>query len=136
MGQRWGRRPEPLEKMGKFAPFRPAQHGIRASCRGLPAYSDFHQDHQVIAREGVRAFQQTSILGYERSKNTLPPLHACFVKLEERHIVRKIESMKCYRSQVFRTGMNEEVLRGLATIRGAEINEGAAEAFEVLRLVT
>ena len=30
-----------------------------------PATSDIHQDHQVIAAEGLRAFKRTTILGYE-----------------------------------------------------------------------
>ncbi len=102
----------------------------------LPSSLDFHQDHEVIAAEGLRAFQQCSILGYERAKNTMPPRNVYFVKLEERHLAKKIESLQCYQSQYFRSGMNPDAVSGFAKVRGAQINTYAAEAFEPIRLIT
>ena len=37
----------------------------------LPNSTDVHQDHQVINREGIRAFKHSSILGYELVWNNL-----------------------------------------------------------------
>jgi hypothetical protein len=67
--------------------------------------------------------------------NTITFRHACFVHLEERHLQAKIESLMCYESQAFRSYRNEEFLRGLARVRGVQINAECAEAFEVLRWV-
>lgn len=36
----------------------------------LPCKQDIHQDHQVIHTEGVRAFKNASVLGYELPWNT------------------------------------------------------------------
>lgn len=101
----------------------------------LPALSDIHQDHHTIATEGLRAFKYRTILGYELPHNIITFQHACFVKIEEKHLIKKIESLKCYKSQLNRPYANEEFIRGLAKIRGAQIGEYAAEAFEILRLV-
>lgn len=99
----------------------------------LPASSDIHQDHQVIAREGLRAFKFSTVLGYELPMNTITFQHACFVALSEEHLKRKIASLACYESQKFRTYTDESFIRGLARVRGVQAGAEFAEAFEVLR---
>ena len=100
----------------------------------VPALSDMHQDHQVIAREALRAFKHCSILGYELPMNTVTFQHSCFIKLAERHVRKKIEIFKCYKSQMSKPYTSSEFIRGLALVRGVQIGEKLAEAFEVLRL--
>src|SRR5690625_2408047 len=52
-----------------------------------PSLNDFHQDHQVIANEMVRAFKSSSsILCYELPWNHIKFENQFFVKLEERHM--------------------------------------------------
>jgi hypothetical protein len=89
----------------------------------------------VIAAEAIRAFKHATILGYELPMNTISFRHACFVPLEERHMDIKIAHAACYVSQQQRPYMNPEFLRGLARVRGVQINRTAAEAFEVVRVV-
>jgi LmbE family N-acetylglucosaminyl deacetylase len=101
----------------------------------LPSSSDIHQDHGVVAQEGVRAFKHATILGYELPMNTISFRHACFVPLEERHMTLKIAHAASYVSQQQRPYMNPDFLRGLALVRGVQINRSAAEAFEVIRMV-
>jgi len=99
----------------------------------LPASSDIHQDHQVVAEEGLRAFKFSTVLGYELPMNTITFQHACFVALSEEHLQRKIESLACYESQRFRTYTDESFIRGLARVRGVQAGVDYAEAFEVIR---
>ncbi|MBN1316618.1 MAG: PIG-L family deacetylase [Anaerolineales bacterium] len=101
----------------------------------IPSLTDIHQDHKTMAEEGLRAFKHSTVLGYELPMNTISFHHACFVQLEERHLNAKINSIMCYESQSFRNYRNEEFLRGLARVRGVQINANYAEAFEVLRWV-
>lgn len=100
----------------------------------LPALSDIHQDHHTIATEGLRAFKHCTVLGYEFPMNILSFQHACFIKIEESHLNKKIKALTCYKSQSFRPYSNEEFIRGLAKVRGIQIGEDTAEAFEVLKL--
>jgi len=101
----------------------------------VPAMSDMHQDHQVVAREGLRAFKNVTILGYELPMNTISFQHACFIRLEERHLEVKMRHAAAYESQAFRTYLKPEFIRALALVRGVQINQEAAEAFEVIRTV-
>lgn len=99
----------------------------------LPALSDIHQDHIVIAQEGLRAFKHSSILGYELPMNTIEFQHSCFVKLDLQHIQRKIEILTHYKSQQFRPYMKPDFVFSLAKVRGIQCNAEYAEAFEVIR---
>jgi LmbE family N-acetylglucosaminyl deacetylase len=101
----------------------------------VPAMSDMHQDHGVVAREGLRAFKHATILGYELPMNTISFQHACFVRLEERHLEIKMQHAAAYASQAFRPYLRPEFIRSLALVRGVQINQPAAEAFEVIRAV-
>lgn len=101
----------------------------------LPSTFDTHQDHNVISNEGFRAFKTISILGYELPWNNLTFHTNSFVFLEQRHLLKKVESLKCYKSQTFRKYATEDFIRSLATTRGAQIGYKYAEAFEVVRWV-
>lgn len=101
----------------------------------LPALDDIHQDHQTVAREGLRAFKFSSVLGYELPMNTIAFQHACFIGLTEAQLRCKIAALMEYKSQQFRPYVNEEFLRGLAKVRGVQAGTEYAEAFEVLRFI-
>lgn len=101
----------------------------------VPSLNDIHQDHQVIARESLRAFKKSTLLGYEEPWNNMVFSTRNFIKLKERHISQKIEALKCYKSQMHRTYLTEDFVWGLAKIRGTQIENEYAEAFEVLRLI-
>lgn len=100
----------------------------------MPAFSDMHQDHSVVAREGFRAFKHATLLGYELPMNTISFDHVSFVALEERHIEVKVRHARAYRSQASRTYLSENFIRSLAVVRGLQTNTPAAEAFEAIRL--
>lgn len=101
----------------------------------VPSPTDIHQDHQVISEEGLRAFKNTSILGYELPWNNVSFNTRCFIKLSDKHIAKKTEALKAYKSQMHRTYLNETFIRSLAITRGVQINTHYAEAFEVIRWV-
>ena len=101
----------------------------------VPSPTDIHQDHQVIANEALRAFKKITILGYEEPWNNIVFSTKNFIKLEKRHIIKKIEALKCYKSQMHRTYLTEDFVWSLARIRGTQIENEYAEAFEVLRFI-
>ena len=100
----------------------------------IPSLHDIHQDHTTIANEGVRAFKNTTLLGYELLWNNLSFNTQCFVKLNKRHIEKKIEALKEYRSQGVRQYLSEDFIFSLAKVRGVQVGCQYAEAFEVVRL--
>lgn len=101
----------------------------------IPSLNDIHQDHTTIAQEGLRAFKNTTILGYELIWNNLTFNAQCFVILNEKHITHKIEALSKYESQGFRDYLSPDFIRSLAKARGVQIGCSFAEAFEVVRFV-
>lgn len=101
----------------------------------LPCSSDLHQDHQVIHNEGLRAFKDASVFGYELPWNNLNFQTSCFIKLSEKQLMKKVEALKEYHSQSHRAYLNEAFIRGLAIARGVQIGTEFAEAFEVMKVI-
>ena len=101
----------------------------------MPSPHDLHQDHYTVAMEGLRAFKFTSILGYEMPWNNINFETRSFVHLTEDHIKTKLDSVKCYRSQLGRKYANEDFIKGLATTRGVQCGVDFAETFEVIRWI-
>jgi N-acetylglucosamine malate deacetylase 1 len=101
----------------------------------LPSLNDIHQDHSTVSQEGLRAFKQKTILGYELIWNNLTFSTSCFVQLNQNHIQLKCDALKEYKSQNQRDYMSEQFILSLARTRGVQIGCEYAEAFEVIRLV-
>mgnify|MGYP001167485556 CR=1 FL=1 len=100
-----------------------------------PSKYDVHQDHYTVTQEAMRAFKFTSLLGYELPWNNYVFETTCFVHLEEKHIEKKLESLKCYRSQIGRKYSSEDYIKGLALTRGIQVGGKFAETFNVLRWI-
>lgn len=101
----------------------------------MPCLDDIHQDHQVIAMEGLRAYKQATVLSYEMPWNNISIQTSAFCKLQERDIQKKIAALACYKTQQFRQYANTEFLKGLAVTRGAQIGVPLAEVFQLVRLI-
>lgn len=101
----------------------------------LPSENDLHQDHHVIAKEGLRAFKRTTVLAYEIPWNNLQFQNELFVHLQERHVATKVSALACYQSQAQRHYANEEFVRAQAMMRGCQAGVRYAEVFEVIRAI-
>lgn len=101
----------------------------------MPSLKDIHQDHATVAQEGLRAFKNTTILGYELIWNNLSFDTTSFINLDKKHVEKKIEALKCYESQYGRPYASQEFIWALAKARGVQIGVDYAECFEVVRWV-
>ncbi len=101
----------------------------------LPSPHDLHQDHQTVAIEGIRAFKQVSIVGYELPWNNITFHTQMFIKLQRGHIDTKLAALKAYQSQQHRPYATEDFILGWARTRGTQIGANFAETFEVIRWV-
>ena len=112
-----------------------ARDQIKPDIVFMPCLQDCHQDHQVVAQEGLRAYKQATIFSYEMPWNNLMLETSSFMVLEERHLRKKIEALACYRTQASRPYADEEFIRSLARVRGVQVGVRYAESFELVRLV-
>jgi LmbE family N-acetylglucosaminyl deacetylase len=101
----------------------------------MPSLHDIHQDHATIAQEGLRAFKNCTILGYELIWNNLTFNTTSFIKLDKKHIEHKCNALEAYKSQEGRTYMSKDFIFSLAKTRGVQIGTEYAESFEVLRWI-
>jgi len=101
-----------------------------------PSLHDIHQDHQVIAAEGLRAFKRTTILGYEIPWNNFDFAYQAYFALEESHVEKKVAALAKYASQQHRRYSDPEYIRNVARTHGINVNREFAEVFEVYRVVT
>jgi N-acetylglucosamine malate deacetylase 1 len=101
----------------------------------MPSLRDIHQDHQVIAAEGLRAFKRTTVLGYEIPWNNFNFDYQAFVALEREHVERKTAALARYESQQHRNYANPEYIWNLARAHGINVGREYAEVFEVYRVV-
>ena len=100
-----------------------------------PSLNDVHQDHQVVAAEGLRAFKRTTILGYEIPWNNFDFSYQAYVALERRHVERKIAALGHYESQQHRRYSDPEYIQNVARTHGINVNREYAEVFQVYRVV-
>lgn len=100
-----------------------------------PSLNDLHQDHKTVAEEARRMFKRVTILGYEMPWNNISFDTQSFVLLERKHLEKKMQALRCYKSQAHRGPMNDRFVESLAIARGVQVNAPYAEAFEVVRLV-
>lgn len=100
-----------------------------------PSGKDLHQDHQVLHNEALRAFKDITLFGYELPWNHIEFSAQAFVVLQEKHIQKKWEALQQYQTQIElkRPYFTYEFIESLARIRGIQVKEKYAEAFEVIR---
>jgi N-acetylglucosamine malate deacetylase 1 len=101
----------------------------------LPSAHDIHQDHYTVHREGLRAFKHTTMLGYEVPWNNLVFETTAFVRLEDRHVDKKVEAIGRYESQRGRQYASPESLRAQLRLRGTQAGCPWAETFQVIRWI-
>ena len=100
----------------------------------LPSVTDCHQDHQIIATEGLRAFKFLTRFHYEISWNEQERNNNIYVSLSRENLDAKINAIEKYRSQRMRTYASSEAITSLARVRGVQSGVEFAEAFTVGRL--
>ena len=102
----------------------------------VPSTWDTHQDHATVAAEAMRAFKNSTILGYELPLNTITESRlSAYVPLTDSQMSMKLAHAALYRSQASKPYMAADYILGLARTRGIQCGTRHAEAFEVIRWV-
>ena len=100
----------------------------------IPMSCDFHQDHQTIAQESIRAFKYSTLLGYEIIWNNQNPTLNVFIDIDKSDVEAKEKALLQYKSQSNRPFYGAGVLKALARVRGVQTGVKFAEAFEAIRV--
>lgn len=125
----WGHRQKILDEMIRIG------KEIKPSIILAPSQHDIHQDHHVIAEEAMRAFKKKTLFAYEVPWNNFTFNNQIYVKLEEKHLEKKIEAISCYESQRGREYVSRDFIYGQAKVHGVQIGQKYAEIFEAVRYI-
>ncbi len=95
---------------------------------------DLHQDHATLGCEALRVFRgKETLLFYEIIRKGAPLIESVlFVDITDQ-IGKKVDAIKCFKSQYKRSYFSDETYRALALVRGAQTGCKYAEAFRVVR---
>ena len=96
--------------------------------------NDFHQDHNVLAAEAVRAFKQATLLGYTHPWNTRKVVGNVFFEISETQLNKKIEAISAFESQSQRSYSQPRVIESLAIEAGIASGFRYAERFELVSM--
>lgn len=97
---------------------------------------DVHQSHQVVYQESVRAFKNTTIIGFNHPWNCVNGSNDnYFVALNECNVEMKMDALSCYESQKKRGYLNKDYQLSLLKTTGTLINTKYAESFETIRII-
>jgi LmbE family N-acetylglucosaminyl deacetylase len=101
----------------------------------VPATTDTNQDHSCVAEESIRVFKwEASIIGSHIAMNlVLGDASTTFVGLEKPHVSTKLAVLKTYQTQSQRAYMQEDYVRAVLKVNGAQIGRANAEAFQTIR---
>jgi hypothetical protein len=94
-----------------------------------------HQDHQVIYAEGIRAFKNSTLLGYELPWNNTRFQPTYFEHIPLEGLDLKCKALAEYHSQQHQYYMNPDFIRSLSVVRGIQCKAAFAEAFEVYKMI-
>jgi LmbE family N-acetylglucosaminyl deacetylase len=92
-----------------------------------------HDDHKTVGEQSKRIFNG-NLLTYIQPWNA-PEDANYFVELSESQLQKKIDALKCYKSQSHRTYMSEDFIRSWAVYNGIRCGKKYAEAFQIQKLI-
>lgn len=95
----------------------------------------FHQDHSILGEEVIRAFKNCSIATFNQEWNIRTQTKNYFEVLEQRHIEKKIQALKCFESQSAKNYISPDFIMASAINNGVACGVKYAEAFNVLNII-
>jgi len=95
---------------------------------------DLHQDHEIVSKEGYRAFREETLFGYILPWNVKELKFQAFEEIEEKHLESKLKAIKLLNSQQFRFYYGIDKIRALAIFSGLVRRKKLAEPFEVMNI--
>ena len=91
---------------------------------------DFHQDHQIVNQEALRAFREENLMGYILPWNLKECRFNSFISFEKKHLDKKLAALKKLNSQQFRFYYNPDRITAWAISAGLFRRKEYAEMFE------
>ena len=117
--------------------YRDLWHPQIVFCPAFRVYD--HQDHKTASWAAITATKWTvdMILGYDITWNTVvDPFNPKFyMEVSYDHLIKKMDALRCYKSQAEKFYASEKVMEARARATGVQVGVRFAESFEIYREV-
>lgn len=100
-----------------------------------PSENALHPDHSVLGRCVSSVFQETSIYHYEDIRGNHKQMISVWEELKAVDVLRKINALKCYKSQFTRSYFDFNKIHHLISARGLQVGLRLVEGFEQVRTI-
>lgn len=101
----------------------------------IPSTTDVHQDHKVITEEAIRAFKESTVLGYNQPWNQTFITTNYFVPIESNETEAKLSALSQYHSRLHLPYFDKEYQLSILRGNGMKIRTNESEAFETIRVI-
>jgi len=100
-----------------------------------PVYSDLHQDHEVVSKECLRIFRETTVFGYQNQPRYYYDYSPnVFFEVSKDDVNNKIKALNFYETYKDKNYFNPELIYGQLKSNGVIIKTDFAEAYYTSKL--
>jgi len=100
-----------------------------------PVYSDLHQDHEIVAKECLRIFRETTVFGYQNLPryyyNYSPNV---FFEVSKKDVYNKTKALEMYETYKDKNYFNPKLVESQLRSNGVIIGVEFAEAYHTSKL--
>jgi N-acetylglucosamine malate deacetylase 1 len=97
--------------------------------------ADIHQDHNTLTEEALRAFRDTTLLGFEIIRSSCGFIPNFFAAINACDVEYKIKALAEYQTYSDKYYFNPDIIRANLIHNGALIGCPYAEGFDIIRVI-
>ena len=97
--------------------------------------ADIHQDHNTLTKEALRAFRDTTLLGFEIIRSSYGFIPKFFAAINAIDVEYKIKALAEYKTHSDKYYFNPNIIRSSLIHNGALIGCQYAEGFDIIRII-
>lgn len=97
--------------------------------------ADIHQDHNILTNEVLRAFRDTTLLGFEVLRSSYRFVPSLFFEVTEKDVDCKIKALAKYNTYASKYYFDPNIIRSKLILHGGLIARPFAEGFDIFRVI-
>lgn len=97
--------------------------------------ADIHQDHNILTNEVLRAFRDTTLLGFEVLRSSYRFVPSLFFEVTEKDVDCKIKALAKYNTYASKYYFDPNIIRSRLILHGGLIARPFAEGFDIFRVI-
>ena len=101
----------------------------------VPSRNQVHQDHEVVTNEAIRAFKDSTILGYNHHWSQTTIVSNYIVSLENDDVHKKWLMLDSYESRNHNFYFDHMYQLAIVILNGVKVEGPYAETFEVIKII-